>query len=63
MSGRRPSKKREEWKDISSEVGFFYSPIREDTRPHRSNARKTNQMRHNKQFALTKWLVEGRGEK
>ena len=54
MSGRRPSKKREEWKDISSEVGFFYSPIHEDTHPHRSTARKSNQKRHNKQFALTK---------
>lgn len=55
MPGKKSSNKGGEWKDISSQVGFFYSPV--DTSPpvrrpiHRVTHKHTQS---NKKFAQSK---------
>lgn len=56
MPGKRTANKEGEWKDISSQVGFFYSPI-DNRAPVRRQPRKvtTKHKPTKRKFAQTKY--------
>ena len=58
MPGKKQTRKDGGWKDISNEVGFFYSPIVENGHSHVSASRRNHHPKTRKQFAVVKSVFD-----